>query len=455
MSLCVAIAVLVVLAIFVLAAIVRTSRRNAAIAPWQLFLTITAICWAILAVAKEAYFDPWIGAPDAELHEMLAREVAATISRGDVQGIQESFGMGNAGYRFLLGSFYAFTQAPEVCVYWLQGALIFTGMLSVLEVLCRHSRCERLPWWAMAFSFGAPTILHFGIANLKDGLMLWSSCMLLRFTLRWQPSIQRETLVLPALGLLVGGFLRAHIAMGWTIALAAGALAKQRRFSTIAVVAGWLLLGQLLLHFYSPDMSRQFLDAGYLETMDEFYESRNALGGSAIQYARGAPTPVLSGLVLLIARPLPTDVFNASSLVAGLEIWCFTLMAIVGWVRLRDRTTWVKHPLMIALLIGLVGFSFYFSYMYNMGLMVRQRVQIYPLLMVLSLLPWFVPQRRTAPLNLKSLAQRQVMRRSRTMAPAPRAAVGCRPRRRASDHDVDGGPLLDASGPVVADNRNR
>ena len=90
------------------------------------------------------------------------------------------------------------------------------------------------------------------------------------------------------------------------------------------------------------------------------------------------PTPVLTGVVLILFRPWPWEVVQFGELLAGAEVWWLAFLGFWGWFRVPDKMAQMKHPSVISLLVCLAFFGFFFTYMYNMGLVVRQRLMAFP-----------------------------------------------------------------------------
>jgi hypothetical protein len=260
-------------------------------------------------------------------------------------------------------------------------------MLSVLEMVCRQTLARRVPAWVVLLICGNPSALFWTTFNLKEGAMLWGLCMMLRGSLRSRSQALHEGILLPVIGTLTAGFLRPHIAAAYLVALGVGVVVRQRRL-TLAVLAVPAMMGALAaLQTIAPTVFESFADDGIGTTLAERYQQLNTLGGSAITYSRGAPIPFVSGFILLTLRPLPFEVTDVTTICAGAEIWFISAATLWGWYRLPERLRFATSAFAMTSIATVIFVSFYFTYMYNMGLMVRQRLMTFPVLLSLAVIP--------------------------------------------------------------------
>ncbi len=378
-----AIALLVIMQLLV----VTATERTRALMQWRSVIAILALLWWVTPFVKKAYVDEVFYPNDSIVHEETAREIAYLMTNGDWQNARDYFGFGNEGYRFVLGGFYALTNAPEVTTYGIQGFLGFWGMLTVLEIVCLQTNARRVPFWVVLFLLANPSAIFWMTFNLKEGAMLWGICMMLRIALRFGETARKESMFWPALGLLVAGFLRPHIVMAYLAALAFGVAVRQRRIGIAIVTSVGMIAALMMLKTMAPVMFERLADNGIGTTLTEKFHELNATGGSAITYARGAPIPFVSGFILINLRPFPWEVTDITTIAAGCEIWLITGASLLGWYLLPNRTRLLNTSYVLTLVVAVIAISFYFTYMYNMGLMVRQRVMAFPALISLAVLP--------------------------------------------------------------------
>ena len=130
-------------------------------------------------------------------------------------------------------------------------------------------------------------------------------------------------------------------------------------------------------------------------------------GGSKIGYGSEGAIFFLSGFTSIFFRPFPWEIRSLRVLISSAETWAVTILLIYGWLRLTpfERKLALKTPAIQAAILVCMVFSVFFTYLPNEGLMVRQRVQMIPALLVLSFFPLFLRDfiaDKSRHLNLRS-----------------------------------------------------
>lgn len=396
--------------------------RCPALASRRLILSATALLWCFTVFFKRYYLDLVMVTGDGATHEMNSREVASMLAFDWVQASATYFGVGNRGYQFALGIFYSLTGAGEIVVYAVNALLGFWGLLSFLEILCRITDCPRVRLWMIGFSCALPSAMFWSAGNMKEGPVLWGIGMMLRLFLKYRNRQAQEPIAWPLAGVMMVGFLRPHVAVIWLAAIAVGLGIRKMRIGIVVLSAVGLVGVFFALQYLFPQMINSVLERGLVETLEARYTAdlRNfSKSGSQIHYSGGAPVPIVSGLLLILLRPLPSEINSAAALLAGLEIWTlFAIMCACWWFSRSRREVWTS-PFMLTNLVAIALFSFQFSYMYNMGLMVRQRIQVIPALVSLAALP-VVESSRQRRLS-RSSSPRLGQRKSLALNGQPRA----------------------------------
>ena len=389
--------------------------RNVALRPWKNSLRLMAVFWCLFAIFKKAYLDSILLPVDALYHETIAREVAALLREFRFSEAMSYFGIGNQSYRFLLGVFYSVTAAPELITYTVNGALAFWAMLSLLEVMCLHTGCRRLPMIPVFSCMMLPSALLWTTANLKEGPVLWATCMMVYLTCQNRLSANQPKRGMPLLGMLILGLLRPHIAMLWLVTLSIASMLRSRQRGLVVITGAGALAGMFLLKTAAPQLFDEGMNDGVTASLSSRYErmteNDNLVSHSFVNVE---PKPVLTGLLLIIFRPWPTEVRGVGELLAGLEVWLLASAGLIAWCRLPNKIRQLKHPNVITMVFGLLFFGYFFSYMYNMGLMVRQRLMVYPALLFVYF--WPLLQYQTGLARLKQIPARQIHRRCTSLA---------------------------------------
>jgi hypothetical protein len=112
-------------------------------------------------------------------------------------------------------------------------------------------------------------------------------------------------------------------------------------------------------------------------------------GQSRIEYGKEGATFFVSGFTSIFFRPFPWEIRSFRILISSLETWTVTILMLFGWLRMSsfERGLALRTPAIQAAILVCIVFSIFFTYLPNEGLMVRQRVQMIPALLVLSLFP--------------------------------------------------------------------
>ncbi|MCA9241399.1 MAG: hypothetical protein KDA37_14420 [Planctomycetales bacterium] len=370
----------------------RVCARAEPLRRHQTTLRIAALVWMLMPLAKKLVIDDLVPPSDAIEHEAVAREVAGLLQSGQFGLALGYFRIGNEAYRFLLGVFYAATLAPEVITYAVHSALGFWGLLALLEVACLLTSCRRMPGLAVWITAFLPSGLLWCSANLKEGVTLWGLCMMLYWTVdRRQMRLQRRGM--PLAGMLGAALMRPHIVLMWLGAMGFAAVVKSRRYGIGVTAAIAIALCFFSLKIIAPNMYDVLVHEGLTESLSQKYDLLTENGDAAgRQFVGAQPIPVYTGLTLILLRPWPNEVFKANELIAGLEVWLLTLWGAWNWKNVFKSARFLKDANLIGLVVGLLLFGFLFSYMYNMGLVARQRLMAFPAVLLIYMWPLLASQ---------------------------------------------------------------
>lgn len=383
---------LIALALQVL--VVRVCARQAAMWPRRSYLALLAILWCCMPIAKKCYFDDLLPPSDALEHEAVAREVADLLRDGRISDAFAYFSVGNPAYQSFVGVFYALTGASEVILYTVNGALAFWGLLGLLDIFSRHTRCARVPLPVTTLILLLPSAMFWTTTNLKEGPVLWGICMMLYLTIPSSQRGDRSMRALPIAGLMVTAILRPHIAAAWLVGIAAGAMVERRRIGLLVSSGLGVLASIVLLSLLAPHLFENAARDGVTTMLAERYDTlsvNDSAGGTSL--TGESPIPVLSGLILIVLRPWPTEVHGFVALLVGLEVWLLAGFGVLCWFKAASRRRLLMQPAIITSIVVLLLLGFFFSYMHNMGLVVRQRLMCFPALLCIYV--WPLMSRRT------------------------------------------------------------
>lgn len=361
------------------------------------YLVLSGVIFSVMALSRIVQVDATQSWSDGGTHHIAAVQKMYQIQHHGIFDAIKEIRPGNPFFQLLTGLLYLIIGPfPEV-LYVVFGGLGFMAMAYILDVLIRAF--PRAPAYLAATVVLLPSAWFWTPINLKEGPMLWCIAVLLRSASFTKGS--KRPLFEMAVAAFMGVLLRPHIFLGWIAGVGFTTLFRRFNLGAALVSVSACFLGLNLMAVLLPNLVGDW--QGSLNDIGET-SVRNAVshGGSAIS---GAPIPFLTGALLILLRPYPWEVFDLRSLASGLEIWGLTGLGVFGWVRCRERRKLLVHPVVMTCLVALICLCLPFSYFYNMGLLVRQRLQVYPSILVLCIFPNAVNALRFA----RSTAVRNVL----------------------------------------------
>lgn len=201
-----------------------------------------------------------------------------------------------------------------------------------------------------------------------------------------------------AAGLVALSFVRPHVAALIAVALFAAYVLRRRPKSESGLapfgkLIGILVLGVVLVVAVGELEGYLGVDAFDQEsvqlTLNEVTQ-QTGQGGSYIEGTRTdlSPSRFPQAFVNVVFRPFPWEATNAQSLLASVEGLFFIGLFLSGWRRLLGAARAVLDtPYVILCGCYTVLFVYGFSSFANYGILVRQRVQVLPFLLVILCLP--------------------------------------------------------------------
>ncbi len=193
---------------------------------------------------------------------------------------------------------------------------------------------------------------------------------------------------------------RPHVAFVLMVALAVAILFRRRlnqrppifgpvgRLISVVVLAAVasLALAKAVDRFLPSAVDHDITEAG--ELLDRA-ESGTADGGSEI--ARTTPTSPLdypNAAFTVLFRPTLLEVNSVGETLAALETTIVLVLAVTSWRRLKSIPRMIlSEPYLLFAIVYTVIFTFAWSAFANFGALVRQRVQVWPFVLILLSLP--------------------------------------------------------------------
>ncbi len=127
------------------------------------------------------------------------------------------------------------------------------------------------------------------------------------------------------------------------------------------------------------------LDAEGAQEVATYTETQTAQGGSQFQNTRvNSPTDVPVAAITILFRPFLWEADSTQGLVTAAEGLVLLGLLALSWRQLWALPkTMVRHPYVLYCLLFVLAFIVAYSSFNNFGLLVRQRAQMFPFLLVL------------------------------------------------------------------------
>lgn len=384
----------------------RVCKRESALRQYTLTLAFIAMLWGAGTIVNIVRLSGVQDSYDGVIHEREARNIAEHVTSFSLSS-SDFMVVGNKAYRLFLGIFYGITGINHWCIYGINCALGFSGLLFITEGCCRYFGAEKYPLWLLLLTFLLPSFVLWIPLNLKEGSIVFSIGLLLRFgALQPQGSARSHSSVGMAIfGALFLFCLRPHVCAAWICGLSVGGLGqKQSPAQSLATIAFILVVAVgavYSIELARPGFLNSIADDGLQGSLESGYEKRKDIGDSAI-YRQESPIPVVTGLAIIILSPPPQFWGAPHWLIFGLESLALSGLCARSWTNIRiPRLQAIQQPAIAGAVVVILMLALHLSYSYNMGLALRQKIQVVPALLILISGPVLMAQklRNTEPVS--------------------------------------------------------
>lgn len=372
----------------------RAARRQDDLRERNLILTALILKLVGSLVRYAVSFEVYERA-DATGYDTIGRQIAAAIRGGDFT--PEIAGVGGSGTRFvqkLTGWVYAAIGPSKLGGFLVFSWLGFWGLYLFYRAFRKafpqgdHRRYALLVFFLPSLLFWPSSIGKDAWMTFTLGITAYGAARLL--------TRQRGGLAIVALGLWATAAVRPHITVVVLAGLMAGILLRRPRHGSplnsvtkaaclaVMLAAGLLLVARVESFFGVEGVDSQAAEAVFDET-----QRRSSQGDSAFESERVRSPLDLPGAVLAVLfRPFPTEVHNAQSAIASLEGLTLLVLCVRSGGRLGALPRHVLRAPYVAFAATFTAlFIFAFSSVGNFGIIARQRVQVFPFVLVLLAVP--------------------------------------------------------------------
>lgn len=342
-------------------------------------------------------FDVYDGQADAAAYSRIGSELARQFRLGNFDIDIGRPIQGTGFVQILTGVVYSVIGATSIGGFFVFSWVGFWGLYLFHRAFVRacpqgdHHRYALLVFFLPSLLFWPSSIGKEAWMCFGLGVVAYAGARLLTGS--------RGGLLLLTAGSFALGMVRPHVA---TIAVFAVLLAYVVRrppdgpplagyvtkFLVIVVLGSGMVfaVGQLG-DFFGVD---KFNEEAVENTLDET-SRRTGQGGSEFEAGSTtdlSPSRFPEAFAGVLFRPFPWQANNAQALIAAAESGFTMLLFIVSWRRILGALRSVVHtPYVVLCFVYTILFVYGFSAFSNAGILVRQRVQVMPLVLVLLCLP--------------------------------------------------------------------
>lgn len=386
-----------------LAAARETDRRIATLLWWAFGLKLlSALPRYVVA------FGVYDGQADAAAYSRTGAELGRQFRDGLFYVDLGKAVQGTGFIEIVTGAVYSVTGATSIGGFFVFSWMGFGGLYLFHRAFVRacpegdHWRYARLVFLLPSLLFWPSSIGKEAWMCLGLGVVAYAGARLLTGA--------HGGLWLLALGSLMLGMVRPHIAAiaGFAVFLAyvvrrspesASILAPIGKFVVVIILGVGMVyaVGQLEDFFGVDDFDSEAVQT----TLDEVAR-QTGQGGSQIGTASSTdlnPSRFPEAFVGVMFRPFPWQASNLQGLIAAAESLFLMALFLISWRRIVGAVLSIlRTPHVVVCATYTLLFVYGFSAFSNAGILVRQRVQVLPFVLVLVCLPEWVARRpRGAP----------------------------------------------------------
>lgn len=337
-------------------------------------------------------FEVYRGVADAEAYHKAGAALADGFRQGIVD-LGDDRIVGTTFLEILTGIVYSVTGPTKVGGFlifsWLGfwGLYFFYRAFRIAVPAGEHRRYARLVFLLPSMLFWPSSIGKEAWMTFTIGLACLGAAKLF--------ARQHGAYALIAAGAAGTAMIRPHITLIVVMAIGIGRLFRRSAapgFGPIATVAAAavLLVGAALA---AGQVERYFgvdrLDSSTVKMVLSETSEQTGQGGSAFEGSGGqSPSQLPGAIVTIVFRPFPHEAGNPQMLLASVEGLLLLALLWRGRRRLRSLpgVLW-RTPYAVLAASYVLLFCYAFSSFENFGILARQRVQMFPLLLVLLALP--------------------------------------------------------------------
>jgi hypothetical protein len=382
--------ILIALTLPLALAAARAEQRPATVR----LIMIAVILKLVGAVVRYYVTFSVYGAADATLYHSNGRRLADLFRQGDFVVDLGKKVAGTGFIEIVTGAVYTVTGASKLAGFFVFAWFGFLGLYFFYRAFCIAfpdgdvRRYGLLVFFLPSLLFWPSSIGKESWMMLTLGLMSYGVARILA-----RKHFGMVALILGAAG---SAMVRPHVTLLVMVALFAAVLLRpSSKRSLLGPVAKFAMLGILALGVVGVASQMQsffgvsVLDSGGGQQVLDRASQQSDEGGSAFEATRpSSPVSAVQAAVAVIFRPWPYEAHNLQALLGSLEGVFLLGLTLMSLSRLASvPRAMLKRPYIAYALLYSLFFAYAFSSIGNFGILSRQRVQLYPLLVVVLCVP--------------------------------------------------------------------
>ncbi|MGH3975730.1 MAG: hypothetical protein ACRDS9_20720 [Pseudonocardiaceae bacterium] len=335
-------------------------------------------------------FSYYEGVADARVYSTQGAAWAAQLWQGEFAPHLDIPLIGTGFMYVLTGMIYALIGPTIVGGYLFYSWLAFWGLYFCYRAFrtampgADYRRYALLILFLPSLVFWSSGIGKGAWMTLCMGLALLGAARLLSSTTRW---------ILPLLTGLGGtALVRPHITALLVVALLAGVLVRRTVNATLlspivhaATVGVLVIVGAVVLSHAASFLKLDTLSIeSVTQVLNKTQQNTSDIGQSTFAaYAVNSPLNLPGALVTVLFRPFPWEATSLVILASSVEGSLLIAFIALSWRRWRQAPRLLRrYSYLMLALIAILLFVIAFSTLGNFGLLVRERVMIFPLVLV-------------------------------------------------------------------------
>jgi len=361
------------------------------------------------------------GIADAYGYSRVGAQVAAQIRNGDFS-FHVGRVIGDGATSIITGIIYTVIDSNVLGGFFVFAFLGFVSLVLFYRAFRvalpdgDHRRYAKLVFFFPSLLFWTSAIGKDALISLGLGLGALGAARIL--------ARARGGFVLLGIGLGLTALIRPHVALMLFAALAVAYLVSKSKTASpltplakllgaVVLVVGGLILAKLTAHFFGL----QSLSVASIQHVLN-QNASNTGGLNSRQYGSIvatsvslSPTSIPKDIYYVLIRPLPFQAHGLTQLASSLENTFLVALLIVSWRRLASAFTAMRrHPYLLLVALYSLVWIILFASIGNLGILVRERTSLLPLLLVLVSWPAATRARETSLSTLKERADSQPLR---------------------------------------------